>query len=1419
MLNNVEQKRCSILILIIMLASITSTVIFNQPNYNPLRFISKENYNDDFPEVSDQRVVHPNSIVDANGDKIDDKISDLITRKVLIDPALREDGKKVKVCICVDKKPDDALIDKLGSYGAEILTVHDALIYAVYAIVPLDKVRTIAADKEVTFIQKEYESTAHLDTSTINMGIRGSPYVWNAVPTIKGNPNYAIAILDTGIDSTHPDMSNFLYFQDFSGSGYPPGSTGVDYGHHGTHCASIAAGTGIADTNPQTVYETTSNQFPVQGNIYLYWFEIKDNPNNPNTIVRLDWDNAGGDAYFGILDSNLNWITSSGPYLTTPITYNLGNLAPGAYLVYVEAADSGTVGRDYTCTIEHESAYTIAEDSVGTPVFTGVAPQSKLISLKVLDDTGHGNDQMLLNAFDWIQNNGQNPAYNITTVSMSLGFSGYIPGIDTAVNQLVDAGFICVTSAGNSGTVNPIGSPGTAQKCITVGAVNDAFEVVYYSSNGDNTYYKPDVIAPGGTVAYYGTGSIGNMIVAADSNYEEMDTSMGDQRANDYRGMQGTSMSCPHVAGLAQLVIDAIIQTEGSWSWSQANALRVKQIICMGTWEVNAGESFDGDKDGIPQSPSLNRIGRDNVEGYGMVRADAVIQSITHPTTGPLNNKEYYLDRRASSHARDPKVVLFSLDAELGSSYDFTLDVPSTGDFDLIIYDNDYDPNTGRPIVFDSSINAGLGVDETLEFIPTEDGLYYWSIRAVQGYGTCQVTLERFTSAPNAPSNPSPQDGAIDVPTNIELSVDVTDPDGDIMDIYFYDASDDNLIGTDLDVPDGGTASVMWQDLSENTNYEWYAIADDGIYTSQSAIWTFTTIGTGLPQIDLTDRGNSYSGFTPISVVSGSTSFNVWCEVENIGNSDAGSFEITYYVSSDYEISTSDYIIGIDSVSGIPSASSAASSWTGTFPSGVPNGMYYIGWIIDSSDQVSETDETNNVGIASGMVDVGSNYGLIAEFQSGNVPILDGDLSDSYWSGDWDVYHENSRLIDIAVKHDKYNLYFAIRWVDNDEWGNDLHIYFEDDGLSPQGSLDSTNEDCKYALANFGEGTNREFTDAFWGSPGWTVMGEYGIYRNGLYGAQNIGNTWQVEASIPLSTGTTQDIDVTSPETLGFMLLTYYTASSAAYPIGGDQFDASTWTTLEVLGPFNTQPNLPTNPSPIDGISGINTDPTLRVDVSDDDGDDLNVTFYDASDDSIIGIAYNVMSGTTASVSWLGLLEGSSYSWYTKVDDGVVSRTSSTWSFTTNTAPTVSNPDPPDGVSGLDLSPTLSVDILDVDGDMMDVYFYDASDDSLIGTDLGVSSGTTASTEWTGLAWGTSYSWYVIVDDGVVSSISPAWSLTTNIIPTASNPIPSHESTGITNNPMLSVEISDADGDPVDVYFYDASDDSLIGTDLGVSSG
>jgi V8-like Glu-specific endopeptidase len=113
---------------------------------------------------------------------------------------------------------------------------------------------------------------------------------------------------------------------------------------------------------------------------------------------------------------------------------------------------------------------------------------------------------------------------------------------------------------------------------------------------------------------------------------------------------------------------------------------------------------------------------------------------------------------------------------------------------------------------------------------------------------------------------------------------------------------------------------------------------------------------------DLIDDGQLYSGFTPTSVQPGATVFDVWCDVRNIGTASSGGFYVSYYASTNDIISEYDYLIGTDYVSSISPFNWRDSEWNSAFPTGIPDGTYYVGWIIDSSEIVTEFDETNNVG-------------------------------------------------------------------------------------------------------------------------------------------------------------------------------------------------------------------------------------------------------------------------------------------------------------------------------------------------------------------------------------------------------------------------------------------------------------------------
>ena len=191
-------------------------------------------------------------------------------------------------------------------------------------------------------------------------------------------------------------------------------------------------------------------------------------------------------------------------------------------------------------------------------------------------------------------------------------------------------------------------------------------------------------------------------------------------------------------------------------------------------------------------------------------------------------------------------------------------------------------------------------------------------------------------------------------------------------------------------------------------------------------------------------------------------------------------------------------------------------------------------------------------------------------------------------------------------------------------------------------------------------------------------------------------------------------------------------------------------------------PDAPSNPTPPNDATDER--PPLGVLVTDPNGDYMDVYFYNASDDSLIWTAFGIQSGNIAVAPWFGLSNYTTYFWYAVADDGINQTSSEVWNFTTglNHRPIApSSPSPLNGATGVSHNPTLSVEVSDPDGDYMDVYFYDASDDSLIDAVFDVQDGETAEVIWYGLSFETTYSWYAIAYDGMNIAISSTWSFTT----------------------------------------------------------
>ncbi len=151
----------------------------------------------------------------------------------------------------------------------------------------------------------------------------------------------------------------------------------------------------------------------------------------------------------------------------------------------------------------------------------GVAKSALLRGVRVLDCNGSGSNSGVIAGVDWVRNNFIAPA----VANMSLG-GGASSALDTAVNNLSNAGVTIAVAAGNSNANACNSSPARAANAITVGSTTTTDARSSFSNFGTCL----DLFAPGSGIL---------------SSWFSSDTATAT--------LSGTSMASPHVAGVAAL--------------------------------------------------------------------------------------------------------------------------------------------------------------------------------------------------------------------------------------------------------------------------------------------------------------------------------------------------------------------------------------------------------------------------------------------------------------------------------------------------------------------------------------------------------------------------------------------------------------------------------------------------------------------------------------------------------------------------------------------------------------------------------------------------------------------------------------------------------------------------------------------------
>jgi len=194
----------------------------------------------------------------------------------------------------------------------------------------------------------------------------------------------------------------------------------------------------------------------------------------------------------------------------------------------------------------------VADNAIGG---SGVAPQSRILPIRVLDSLGSGDSKDVSKAVRFAVDSGAK------VINLSLGGASESTSLTAAIQYAVDRNVLVVAAAGNGTADSTPKWPAASDLTLAVTAVDRNNNVTSFDQRGDYI----DIAAPG--------------------------TSILSTASNDYRIQSGTSMAAAFVTGAAALLFAA---------QPSITALQVRDILQRTATDIGV-------------------LGRDTTFGYGLI--------------------------------------------------------------------------------------------------------------------------------------------------------------------------------------------------------------------------------------------------------------------------------------------------------------------------------------------------------------------------------------------------------------------------------------------------------------------------------------------------------------------------------------------------------------------------------------------------------------------------------------------------------------------------------------------------------------------------------------------------------------------------------------------------------------------------------
>jgi thermitase len=294
-------------------------------------------------------------------------------------------------------------------------------------------------------------------------------------------------------------------------------------------------GSALKNMNATEIQDTDAVKSPYKvlkvGNVEAAVKALNKNPNveyaEPNYKLASTW--TPNDYYYQGYQygpqntyTNYAWDYTKGSsgqeiaVLDTGVDYNHPDL-DGKTIRGYDFVDNDYYPMDLNGHGTHVAGTAAAETNNSTGI-AGMAPNTRILAVRVLDASGNGSLTDIADGIRYAADQGAE------VINLSLGCDCSTTTLENAVNYAWNKGSVVIAAAGNDG-VSTTFEPASYSNVIAVGAVDSSDRRASFSNYGSWV----DVSAPGVDIA----ATVPN---------------------NGYAYMSGTSMASPHVAGLAGLL-------------------------------------------------------------------------------------------------------------------------------------------------------------------------------------------------------------------------------------------------------------------------------------------------------------------------------------------------------------------------------------------------------------------------------------------------------------------------------------------------------------------------------------------------------------------------------------------------------------------------------------------------------------------------------------------------------------------------------------------------------------------------------------------------------------------------------------------------------------------------------------------------